>query len=168
MKINEKMEKALKNAGISKAEAAKRMGFSRAYLSQLLSPKANPSLKTLEKFFAACGHQFRIHIEKKGETRTEKVPAFENLFWDADRNGLDFNLHRDFLFKRILTLGNVDAVDWMFKTFGAKSIKRFLIESSHQFEEKNLNFWGLIFDVDLSWQNKKQKAQFPSWRKLEK
>lgn len=50
------MERAMKERGTSRAELARQLGFSRAYVTQTLRPGAdNPSLETIAKFSDALG-----------------------------------------------------------------------------------------------------------------
>lgn len=56
---------ARSKAGLSQIELAKRMGVSQPDVARLESGRHNPSLKTLQKFAAATGHQLSVRMLPK-------------------------------------------------------------------------------------------------------
>lgn len=51
------IEELMRKKSISQTELAKRMGCSKARLSQLLNPSANPTVKSLGRLFYALGEE---------------------------------------------------------------------------------------------------------------
>lgn len=69
---------AMNESGISKSELAKRMGVSRARITQLLSSDANPTLKLVGRALAALNLRSEyLSIKKSGS------PVRYEDFWDG-------------------------------------------------------------------------------------
>lgn len=59
--------KALKQAGLSQAALAKKMGVSPAWISQILGDDANLTFESVVKIFLALGSQFKVLAAPLGE-----------------------------------------------------------------------------------------------------
>lgn len=51
---------AMRKRDVSRSELARRLGVSRAYITQLLREDANPTLKTIGRIFAALEFDFSL------------------------------------------------------------------------------------------------------------
>jgi len=71
----------MKAQGVSRAELARRMGVSRAYVTKLLNGNANITLETLAKFSLALNANLHLAV-----TRAEKVLWFGSV--DGGKKGL--------------------------------------------------------------------------------
>lgn len=77
--------------GISRTELAAKAGISKARLSQLMAPEANPTLKSVAGIFLALGEEMQVSSRKKRAAamaqhqQREVVGGFE---WRWDSAGL--------------------------------------------------------------------------------
>jgi len=62
---------------ISRAELAKRVGTSPAYITKIFSGQANFTIETMTKFALALDHALRIHVAPKA-ARTRWIDTFIN------------------------------------------------------------------------------------------
>jgi transcriptional regulator with XRE-family HTH domain len=58
----EDLFRLMDEAGVSRAELARRLGTSPAYVTQVLRADGNFTLETMTRFATALGHQVRIHL----------------------------------------------------------------------------------------------------------
>lgn len=58
----EDLFRLMDEAGVSRAELARRLGTSPAYVTQVLRADGNFTLETMTRFAMALGHQVRIHL----------------------------------------------------------------------------------------------------------
>ena len=64
--------------GVSRAELARRLGTSRAYVTKLLGGNANFTLETMTKIAMALGAAVHVHVAPQDVTvRWKEVPAAE-------------------------------------------------------------------------------------------
>lgn len=64
--------------GFTRAQVAERAGMSKAQLSQIMGPNANPTLKTIARIFHALGErvsleqpaQYELAVAKRAETQS--------------------------------------------------------------------------------------------------
>jgi antitoxin component HigA of HigAB toxin-antitoxin module len=62
--------------GVSRAELARRLGTSRAYVTKLLGGNANFTLETMSKVATALGAAVHVHVAPRdAEVRWKDVPA---------------------------------------------------------------------------------------------
>ncbi len=76
MEIHRLMEKY----GINKAELARRLGTSQAYVTKMLSGDANFTIKTMTKIAAAFGERVHIHLDP-GVCEERRGRVWEKLPW---------------------------------------------------------------------------------------
>ena len=77
----------------------------------------------------------------------EKLPVFlKNLFWDVEFGKIDPKRSRVYILKRILELGDKQAVSWMWKHFKKEEIKDVLLHG-RGFTKKSANFWAVILNL---------------------
>jgi hypothetical protein len=73
-------------------------------------------------------------------------PEFNKFFWDVDINKLDVWNNRCFIITRILNFGDLEAVRWLFKTYGEETIKE-TVKISRSLLPKPAGFWQAYFDL---------------------
>ncbi|WP_025324471.1 helix-turn-helix domain-containing protein [Deferrisoma camini] len=76
LEIHRLMEKH----GINKAELARRLGTSQAYVTKMLSGNANFTIKTMTKIAAAFGERVHIHLDP-GPCEESRATVWEKLPW---------------------------------------------------------------------------------------
>jgi len=87
---------ARRNAGLTQAKLARRLGISQAALAQLERPAANPRVATLERALQATGAELSLHVHQHPRTideslvraqlelrPAERLEALETLYADA-------------------------------------------------------------------------------------
>ena len=79
VEFTEELCRLMEEKGISRAELAKRIGTSRAYVTKLLGGNANFTLATMVKLAFALGGAVHIHIaDRQAVTRwTDEMPGHE-------------------------------------------------------------------------------------------
>lgn len=65
------------------------------------------------------------------------------LFWDADWSKIDLKKHKTYVIERILELGDVDAVRWLFSAYSDAEI-RTVLKTSRNISAKSTNYWSII------------------------
>ena len=82
LEVAEEVHGAMESAGVSRAELARRLGTSPAYVTKILRGNANFTLDSLARLAFALGGEFRFHIAPRGMTtrwtdvaRRAKSPA---------------------------------------------------------------------------------------------
>lgn len=90
----------------------------------------------------------------------------KKYFWDADFKKIDFKKDAEYIIGRILEYGDIDALEWMFKVFDKKLIKKTFMECRN-FSLKTANFWRLFFKINknkiLCLKKSYQKMQKTHW-----
>lgn len=70
------LQRRMEEQDVSRAELARRMGTSRAYITRLLGGDANFTLMTMVKLSMAVGGALHLHIsDQKATTRWQDIPA---------------------------------------------------------------------------------------------
>jgi DNA-binding phage protein len=67
------VQEAITAKGISRSELAEKAGMSKARLSQVLTPEANPTVKTMARIFHALG--LTLSLYAKSDVRALSVPG---------------------------------------------------------------------------------------------
>lgn len=65
MTAQEAMLAALAKSGFNQTELARRMGTSTSFVSKVLAPSQNMSLKTLARVIEACGFELVIDFKER-------------------------------------------------------------------------------------------------------
>jgi transcriptional regulator with XRE-family HTH domain len=163
-------EKVFALSNCSKALIAKKMGVSRAYISQILSSRRNPTFKTLLEFCKYCG--VSIEIKLKRTSSKEKAPCLPPflkwLFWDLDFARMDRAEHKNYILMRILTRGDETAARWMMDTYSKRQIFNYIRRHRGQLDARSLNFWALYYGKEDKWILPLARLSAGSWQHLEK
>ena len=78
---------------------------------------------------------------------------FKGYFWDCDFKRLDFTKYRDFILGRLLKLGGIKAVIWVYRHFSRKDIHGYLKEKGHQdLDKRSYIFWSKLINYRELWQ----------------
>jgi len=80
------------------------------------------------------------------------IPSYVKPFlWSYDTKKLDVKKHKKRIIINILNLGSDQATAWLFKKYSKNEIKKAVINSmSGEWNNKSLNFWSLVFNLDIS------------------
>ena len=96
---------------------------------------------------------------------TVKLPIYlKKYFWEVDANDLDSVENPEYIIGRILDCGDVEAGQWMLRTFDQQSVKNVLLRKKG-LSPLSANYWGLILNVP---KNKILCLQKQSQNKLQK
>ena len=83
---------------------------------------------------------------KQGENPL--MPAFlKRYFWDTDFSDLDPNKYSTYVIERLLDLGDVDAIKWLFKAYPKNGIKE-VVKTTRHLSKKSLNYWLIVLDIE--------------------
>lgn len=101
---------------------------------------------------------------KKSRARIKKrLPEFlEKLFWEYDFETLDITADEEVIISKILRDGDMEALKWLFKTFGKERIREWIIETEGKgLSNRQLSFWEIVLSLPhskvLKWQNEKSR-----------
>ena len=76
----------------------------------------------------------------------KKIKPF---LWSYDTNKIDLKRDKNRIVINILNLGTKQALDWLFKKYSKREIKKVLNSSFvSELSLKSFNYWALIFDVN--------------------
>lgn len=76
-----------------------------------------------------------------------KLPKYlAQFFWDIDFAKLDPKIRAQYVVERILEMGNIEAVRWVFKQYTKDTIKRVVCQS-RAISKKTANYWSLMLDI---------------------
>lgn len=86
IEFTEDLCRFMEEKGISRAELARRMGTSRAYITRLLGGDANFTLMTMVKLSMAVGGALHVHIsDQKATTRWQDILPGEKAAGEAPK-----------------------------------------------------------------------------------
>lgn len=67
-------------------------------------------------------------------------------FWDTDPKTLDIKQHKDYIIRRIFTVGDKNAWDWALSIYKKPEIKQ-AITTARSLSPKDLHFFSLLFKL---------------------
>lgn len=77
---------------------------------------------------------------------------YKKYFWDCDFNSLDWNDHKEYILKRLLSFGNLEAIKLILKEFSHQEIKIFIqTKGSFTLSRTNYLFWKRIVKHEELW-----------------
>ena len=69
-------------------------------------------------------------------------------FWDCDFDGLTWEEHRDFVVRRILSVGTWDAIRWLRTKAGDSTVREWIEQHRGRgLSSQQLRFWELVLDL---------------------
>jgi len=77
------------------------------------------------------------------ENRIENLGKFKIIFWDSDVSAINIDQYKFYIIERILELGDVQEVKWMFDHYPKDVIKEALYKC-RDITNKSSQFWQLI------------------------
>lgn len=75
--------------------------------------------------------------------RIENLNKFKIIFWDSDVSAINIDQYKSYIIERILELGDVQEVKWMFDHYSKDIIKEALY-TCRDITNKSSQFWKLI------------------------
>jgi hypothetical protein len=69
------------------------------------------------------------------------------LFWDTDKNNLDFSKHKRFIIERILRFGMLSDIKWLLSFYNEQEIIG-VVKTSKSIDKKTANFWAIHYGID--------------------
>jgi transcriptional regulator with XRE-family HTH domain len=88
----ELISKIMAENNISKAELARRLGKTKAYVTQCLSGEQNLTLRTLADIFTALEHRAYFGAESTNESRREVHRLYPVKAWAFERPAFDLSM----------------------------------------------------------------------------
>ena len=71
-----------------------------------------------------------------------------DLFWEYDLDELDWDEHRDFIARRVLSKGTWSQIKWLREKLGDEQLRDVIVESKgRDLSPRQLRFWQLILDL---------------------
>jgi hypothetical protein len=80
-----------------------------------------------------------------GEVRIEDLSKFKRIFWDSDVSSIDIDLYDFYIIERILDLGRIPELNWMFTHYPKDTITKALT-TCRGLSRKSFCFWKIILD----------------------
>jgi hypothetical protein len=76
-----------------------------------------------------------------------RIPEhIQRLFWDVKKEGVDIDLHRSYIIRRIMDFGNLDDVKWMLETYSPEEIVE-VVKKSRGLSRRSAWFWTRYFHI---------------------
>lgn len=69
------------------------------------------------------------------------------LFWDVNLAQLDAEEHKNFIAKRILSMGDIDDLHWAIKAYSVDFLRNIFLKSASLLDARSRNFWGIYFNL---------------------
>ena len=69
------LQKVLTDKGLTRSELAKKLGISKARLSQIFAAEANPTVRSFARYFHALGAGLAVSVKKEAD---QNVPSLSN------------------------------------------------------------------------------------------
>jgi len=70
----------------------------------------------------------------------------ETLFWDVDKNTIDYNKHAPYIVERVLTMGTLEDFFAIRDYYGKTKLKR-IIKNLRYLDERTLSFCCIYFKL---------------------
>lgn len=78
-----------------------------------------------------------------------KIPeGSASLFQEYDYNLLDIKRDKSIIIGRLLESGNMEELQWLFKTYPIKEIRKFVKDRGYRaLSSSSFNFWCIVLDI---------------------
>lgn len=108
------IQRLMNEHGLTRAEVARRAGISKARLTQLLRPEANPTLRTIARIVYAIGERVHLGCGAGHGVQTEGAPAKAHWSGSAGGPAADFGsvVYLKDLFRNVHTLADRKSVQF--------------------------------------------------------
>jgi hypothetical protein len=68
----------------------------------------------------------------------------------VDPESVDLDLHRSFVFERVMTRGSWEAMVWLRTVYTIEAMRSFLLaEGRHKLSPRDLAYWSLICGIEI-------------------
>ncbi len=86
---------------------------------------------------------------REGVVRGPNIPArIRRLFWDFDPDSIDLDRHRHQVIRRILLMGDWEAIQWLRGELGDDGLRDWFEETSGRgLDPRRLRFWGIVLGL---------------------
>jgi len=137
------------------------VGRMRVYSFNSKYPLLNELKSLVEK---ALAHQSSLGSK---QTSAALPKSLQKYFWDYSFEDLSWSKDRDLIFRRLLTDGSWESVQWLRKRIGDDALRRWLI--THQargLSPRQIRFWSLVLGLPkLQVETWAQAARSSPWSK---
>ncbi|MFH0920444.1 MAG: helix-turn-helix transcriptional regulator [Fibrobacterota bacterium] len=162
------LSNVLKLSKLRKSQVARRLGVSRARVSQMMTGHGRLTFKTITEFCHCCGYAVDLKLTpiKTGSVSGSIPENLRGLFWDTDFSHLDPLLHKEYILSRVLGRGNMEAVHWIKQYYSKRQILTHISKNLPRMDAKSLNFWAFIYGKEKQWLQHPMPASESSWQRL--
>ena len=78
--------------------------------------------------------------------------TYKKYFWDCDFNQLDLNLHKEFILKRLLNFGDLEAIKFVLTKFSHHYVSNMIKQKGEKvLSRTNLLFWQKLIKHNELW-----------------
>ena len=85
----------------------------------------------------------------KNLQRSQTIPnKFHKLFWDTDPTLLDLSANSQAIIERVINIGDLSAISWLFSTYGLGEITG-VLKSSYNISQRAVRLWAEILNFQV-------------------
>ena len=78
--------------------------------------------------------------------------TYKKYFWDCNFNELNFFSHKSFILNRLLTLGDIEGINFIMTKYSQKEVRAYIMEKGNKaLSRSNLFFWQKLVNYDELW-----------------
>jgi hypothetical protein len=75
----------------------------------------------------------------------------ERFFWDCDVSSLNWEMHANFIIRRLLQHGDLPALRWLRARLGDEGLREWIIaQDARGLNPRQVRYWALVLDIDKS------------------
>ena len=78
------LQQALTDKGVTRSDLAKKLGVSKARLSQIFAAEANPTVKSVARLFHALGAELTVSVKKEVEQSNPSMSEHSDWRFETD------------------------------------------------------------------------------------
>ena len=82
--------------------------------------------------------------KKSDAPNKEVIPFRQSLFWDVDPATIDPEKHAKYVIERMLDLGSLDELTWLFSYYPVAKVRHVLKTSRGVLHQKSKILWSLV------------------------
>jgi hypothetical protein len=82
--------------------------------------------------------------------KNKKLPKFlKGCFWSVNFKELDVDKDKDYIIHQIFAFGDLEAIKWLFKTYGRETIRKVFIKKPAKiYRPQTFNWLKIILDLE--------------------
>lgn len=74
--------------------------------------------------------------------------ALHRYFWDCDLASLTWQKYRDFIIRRLLQVGDMDAWQWLKRHLSDAELRNWIIENhARGLNDRQIRYWSAMLDI---------------------